>query len=80
VEEVEKMANKAYYPYLKTSLYGRYGKRTIEPLLEAKGGSTKAETSKQKILQTWKVRKGSLDKHTGRGQKTRKQVFKKSER
>ena len=77
VRKVEKMANKAYAPYLKTSLYKQGGKRTIEPSLEAKAESPKAEAPKKKRKQTWKEQKGSPDKQTGRGQKTQNQVFKK---
>jgi hypothetical protein len=73
------MVKKAYDPYLKTSFYERAGNRTMEPPLEAKA-APKVEAPKKKWLQISKERKGSSGQQTGRGQKTRKQVFKKSDR
>jgi len=75
IGEVGKMEKNAYDSRLKTSFYEQDGKRTIEPPLEAK-----AEAPKKKGWQTRKERKGSPNQQTGRSQKTRTQVFKKSDR
>jgi virulence-associated protein VagC len=74
------MVKKEYGPYRKISIYEQGANRTMEPLEEAKADAQKVEASKNKWSKMQKERKGSPNMQTGRNQKTRTQIFKKSDR